>query len=49
MGIDALVEGSINLDEVFITNTAISSMSRRSIGSPIGQKDLVNQVISPIS
>jgi hypothetical protein len=49
MGIDAMVEGSVNLDKVFIRNTAISSMSRRNVGGPIGRKDLANQVIGPIS
>jgi hypothetical protein len=48
IGIDTMVEGSINLDEVIIRSTVTgNSRSRRDVGGQIGRKNLVNQIVTP--
>jgi hypothetical protein len=53
MGIDAMVESSIDLDEAFVIRSITTSSSGRRdmggpIGFPIGRRNLVNQIFSSI-
>lgn len=49
MGIDAMVESSIDLDEAFVIRSITTSSSgRRDMGGPIGRRNLVNQIFSSV-